>query len=238
LGDVGAVVAVTGTKREGAALRGLDVTVIAGGGAPERLAAELAAPAEGAAGIVSFGMAGALDPSLRLGAWVVGERVLGDFEAVCDADWAKALATRLPRARIGAVHAADRLIASPADKAELFRTGAIATDMESHLAAQAAAQAGVPFAILRCISDEARTRLPPAIAVAMKPGGGLALAAVLGSIIGQPGQLPALIRAAAGFNRAFQALKAGANAAGQRLAFDQCAAQGPSPRRRGGPLSD
>jgi adenosylhomocysteine nucleosidase len=215
---LGHVVAVVGLRREAAVLRGLDVVAVAGGGAPERLARELATAAEGAEGIISFGMAGALAPDLRLGDWVVGERV-GNHP--CDPRWSAALARRLPNSRIGPVHADGRLIGDSAEKANLNRTsGSLAADMESHVAAQVAAQIGLPLAILRCISDEAASALPPAIAVAMKPGGGLALGAVLGSILTRPGQLPGLIRTAAGFNQAYRALRAGAAAAGPRLAFD------------------
>lgn len=212
----GHVVAVVGLQREATVLRGLEVVTVAGGGDPERLRRELAEAARGADGIISFGMAGALDPALRLGDWVIGERV-GEF--ACDPRWIAALAQRLPQARIGPVHADGRLIADPAEKANLKRTsGVLAADMESHIAAEVAARFGLPFAMLRCISDEAAAALPPAIAVAMKPGGGLALGAVLGSIVGAPGQLPHLLRTVAGFNRAFRALRSGAEQAGPRLA--------------------
>jgi hopanoid-associated phosphorylase len=215
---LGHVVAVVGLRREAAVLRGLDVVTVAGGGDPERLARELAEAARGADGIISFGMAGALDPALRIGDWVIGTRVLGGFDAACDPAWSAALGQRLPQARRGAVHAENRLIGCPTEKARLFADGAVVADMESQVAARIAAELALPFAVLRCISDEADAALPPAIAVAMKPGGGLALGAVLRSISGNPGQLPALLRAAAGFNRAYAALTAGARQAGQRMA--------------------
>jgi hopanoid-associated phosphorylase len=216
---MGHVVAVVGLKREAAVLRGLDVVTVAGGGDPEKLRGDLALAAEGADGIISFGMAGALDPALRIGDWVLGERV-GDQG--CDPRWIAALRERLPQARVGPVHADGQLIAEAAEKLNLYGTsGCAAADMESHLAASAAAEAGLPFAILRCVSDEAGASLPPAVAVAMKPGGGVALGAVLGSILGNPQQLPRLIRTIGGFNRAFGALKSGAAAAGERLSFDE-----------------
>jgi hopanoid-associated phosphorylase len=214
---VGHVVAVVGLQREAAVLRGLDVQAIAGGGASERLTRDLAVAARHADGIISFGMAGALAPGLALGDWVIGSRV-GSVE--CDPRWIAALSGRLPEAHVGPVHADGRLIADPAEKANLNRTsGTLAADMESHIAARAAAAAGLPFAVLRCVSDEAAAALPPAIAVAMKPGGGLALGAVLASIARQPGQVPHLLRTVAGFNRAYAALGAGARRAGLRLAF-------------------
>jgi hopanoid-associated phosphorylase len=214
---MGHVVAVVGLQREAAVLRGLDIRTIAGGGAPERLARELATAARGADGIISFGMAGALAPDLALGDWVIGSTV-GERE--CAPVWIEALSRRLPEARIGPVHADGRLIADPAEKAKLHRaSGALAADMESHVVARVAAEAGLPFAVLRCISDEAAAALPPASAVAMKPGGGLALGAVLGSIARRPGQLPHLFRTVAGFNRAYAALGDGARRAGPRLGW-------------------
>lgn len=199
-------------------LQGLHVVAVAGGGDPVRLARELAAAAKGADGIISFGMAGALDPALRIGDWVIGSGVIGGFDAACDPAWAAALARRLPQARRGAVHAESRLIGYPAEKAQLFAGNAIAADMESQVAARVAVELALPLAVLRCISDEADAALPPAIAVAMKPGGGLALGAVLRSLVSEPGQVPALLRTVIGFNRAYQALRAGARQAGARLA--------------------
>jgi adenosylhomocysteine nucleosidase len=212
---VGHVVAVVGLKREAAVLRGLDVMTVAGGGDAERLRAELTRLASGANGVISFGMAGALDPALRIGDWVIGERV---DEVACDRAWIAALHARLPQARIGAVHADGRLIADPAEKLNLHRTsGCLAVDMESHIVAEVANSEGVPFAILRCVSDEAGAGLPPGIAVAMKPGGGLALGAVMRSLVTSPGQLTHLARTVAGFNRAYRALQIGARRTGPRL---------------------
>lgn len=214
---MGNVVAVVGLQREAAVLRGLDVVTLAGGGASERLATDLAELAKGANGIISFGMAGALAPDLALGDWVIGTRV-GAHE--CDPRWIEALSHRLPDARVGPIHADGKLIAEPAEKSNLHRaSGSLVADMESHVVARFAAEAALPFAVLRCVSDEAAATLPPAIAVAMKPGGGLALGAILGSIVRQPGQLPHLFRTVAGFHRAYDALGEGARRAGTRLAY-------------------
>ncbi len=216
---MGHVVAVVGLKREAAVLRGLDLVTLAGGGDAGRLARELAEAAVGADGIISFGMAGALAPDLRIGDWVVGERA-GELE--CDGRWVAALAGLLPGARIGPVHADVRLIGGSEQKLDLNRSsGCLAADMESHVAAAAARRAGVPFAVLRCVSDEAAATLPPAVAAAMRPGGGLAVGAVLRSLVVQPGQARSLGRTVRGFNNAYAALRIGARRVGQRLAFDQ-----------------
>ena len=217
MGDVKTVLAVTGTRREASVLHGLGVGVIAIGGTEAALDAALLEPDAPLAAIVSFGMGGALDPELRLGDWVIGTGVCGGASALCNAEWASDLSRRLPQTRLGSCYADGRLIGDSQEKQELFRKqGAIVVDMESHLVAKAAARLGIPFAILRCISDEAAADLPPAIAVAMRPDGGLALGAIIKSIVMDPAQLPELMRSTVRFNRVFASLKTGAG-----LAFSQ-----------------
>ena len=92
---MGDVIAVCGLNREGRLLRGAGVRVIAGGGDPVRLAETLAREAAGADGIISFGMAGALDPGLRIGDWVIGEGLSGAYTGACDGRWAAALGSCL-----------------------------------------------------------------------------------------------------------------------------------------------
>lgn len=205
---------VTGTRREAATIAGPGVVTLAGGGSRARLVAELERLVPQSCGVLSFGMAGALDPALALGDWVVATRVVGDWQGECDPVFGGSLARRLRTGRrlptSGILFASDRLIASAGDKAALHSdSGAIAADMESHLAGAAAAAHGVRFAVLRCISDEAGADLPPAIAVAMAPGGGLAGLRIAGSILRHPGQVPALLRTTARFKRAFDVLEAG-----------------------------
>jgi len=221
MGNVKPVIAVTGTRREGMVLARAGVEVIAGGGDSAKLARELAARAPTAAGLVSFGMAGAIDRALRLGDWVVGKRLIGPHPAECDRAWANALLERLPGARFGAVQANGQLLSDPYDKEQLsHKSAALVVDMESHIVAQAAQAAGVPFAILRCVSDTAGAVLPPAVEVMMKPDGDLDVGAVLGSLARRPGQFGHFVHTLAGFNRAYRSLIKGASQAGERLAFD------------------
>ncbi len=117
------------------------------------------------------------------------------------------LASQLPEATVGTILGADAIIASVAEKHNLFAsTGAIAVDMESHIAARVAARHGLPFAILRTISDSADQALPPAALVGMKPDGSVALGAVLASLARHPAQLPALIATGRSAGLAFAAL--------------------------------
>jgi adenosylhomocysteine nucleosidase len=214
---LGDVVAVTGTQREASVLRGLGVTALAIGGRAEALD-HLSLPVSG---IISFGMAGALSPDLRVGDWVIGGSLCGAVEAVCDPAWVAVLARQLPAARIGACYADGRLIGNSAEKQRLHQfTGAIIADMESHIVARTAARLGVPFAILRCISDEAARSLPPLIEVAMRPDGGLAMGRIAASLVRQPGQLLELSRTLRAFNAGFSAMKRSAASLLGRLAFD------------------
>ena len=212
---------VTGTRREGALAAGPGVMVLPGGGDGVRLAAELARLAPHACGIISFGTGGGLVPGLGLGDMVIGEALTGALARDCDPAWVQALAHALPQARIGTVFADGALLATAHDKASAARSGAIIADMESHLAGAAAAHCNLPFAILRCISDSSTVGLPPAVAVAMRSDGGLALGAVVASLLRQPGQVPALIRTATQFSRAFVMLKKKMATIEPRSAFDQ-----------------
>ncbi|PTS74141.1 phosphorylase, partial [Sphingomonas sp. HMWF008] len=120
-------------------------------------------------------------------------------------DW---LARHLPDAHRGCIIGADSIIVSAAEKAALYaKTGAIAVDMESHIAARVAERHNLPFAILRTISDTADHALPPAALVGMKPDGGVALGAVLASVARNPAQLPALIRTGRDAGAAFASLR-------------------------------
>jgi hypothetical protein len=67
---------------------------------------------------------------------------------------------------------------------------------------------GLPFAACRVIIDPP-IALPPAALVNLRPDGTPDVAAVLRSVIRQPGQLPALLRVAADARAAQLALRAG-----------------------------
>lgn len=227
----GHVVVATGVYREARCLRGLvGVVPVVGGGDPVALRRRIEAVAEGAAGIASFGMAGALVDGLAIGDWVVGDRLTGTTDAHCDSAWRDALAAALPGARIGGIYADGRMIASVAEKLTLGeRHGALAVDMESHVAAAVAHDRGLPFAIVRCISDDARHDMPPAISVAMRSDGEVDTAAILRSILRAPKQIGAVASTAIGFARAMRSLRGGAGRLG---AFNDPAGHLGSPDRR------
>ncbi len=202
------ILAVTGLKREAEIVGTQGVVAVAGGGDAASLAEKLDALHGDITGVISIGIGGALSPHLKVGDVVVGETAIGDAERWrCDADWRVRLAARLPSAHTGPVFGSDVILDSAEAKAALYeRSGALAVDMESQVAARFAAARGLPFAVLRVISDDARHILPPAALVAMKPDGGIALGRVLKSLLRHPLQVPALVRTARASNKAFAEL--------------------------------
>jgi len=189
-----------GLKREARVFDrpGRDVSVVIGGGVAATLERDLDARAELFPGLIlSCGIAGALARPLQPGDVVI------DGNAIV----AERLGQALPHAHRGAIVGSDAIAATAAEKRLLHeRTGAIAVDMESHVAARVAVRKGMLFAALRVISDRADDDLPPAALVGMRPDGGMTLGAVLASLAHDPRQLPALIRTGRQADQAFRSL--------------------------------
>jgi adenosylhomocysteine nucleosidase len=213
------ILVACGLKREARILRGPGVQVVAGGGDRARLEPALEAAAGRASAIISMGLCGALAERLEPGDWMVATRVVSaarQFES--DPSWTTGLTQRLPGARQGPVLGSEVMIADAAAKrASHAATGALAVDMESHVAAAVAARHGLPFAAARVVSDAARRSLPKAAQAGMAADGGMDIWAVLRALAADPGQLPALIRVGREAEAAFRALGRGRDLLGTRL---------------------
>lgn len=159
--------------------------------------------------LLSFGVCGALAPALRAGDLLIASEVIADGRVYpIDAHWTAQLAAALPAARLASITAGDSMIGSIAEKRALHAaTGAAAVDMESHSVAEAAARHGLPFAVVRAVSDTAGHTLPPAALAGLKPDGSPDIGAVLRALARDPSQLPALIRTARDAGAAFRALE-------------------------------
>jgi adenosylhomocysteine nucleosidase len=192
----GQVGVLTGLAMEARCLRGLDAVVACSSARAQQARAEaLRLVEEGVAGLVSFGLAGALDPALRPGDLVIAEAVIlpGGWRLEVDAGWRARLGAA-SGAHLGAVAGSDRLLATAAMKREVReRTGALAVDMESHVVAEAAAAAGLPFAVIRAIGDPAERALPLTALAFVNPQGRIRAGAVIG-ILARPLELAALLR--------------------------------------------
>ncbi len=164
-------------------------------------------------GVVSFGIAGALDPVLAPGDMLVGTAVLFDGRRLCATnDLSTTLLDRL-RARRGAVATglfagAEEAVLGVENKAALRRrTGAVAVDTESHVAAEWAARNGLPMSILRVVSDPAHRALPALAARAIKADGRIDLPRILFDLARSPRQIRAMAHAGRDSKAAFAALK-------------------------------
>lgn len=192
MGPVGIVTGLTAEAQIAAALSSL---VAVGGGT--HAGAEMAAERlvfRSARLLISFGVAGGLDPALAPGALVV-PRLLWDAGEVFAAD------PELLAALGGATHARAAggrdILAAASEKAALFaRSGAVAVDLESAAVARVAASHGLGFAVVRAVCDPAGRDLPPAALAALDQGGAIGMFRVAGSVLRRPSQIPALLRLA------------------------------------------
>jgi hopanoid-associated phosphorylase len=165
-------------------------------------------------GVISFGVAGGLDPALESGDVVVATEVVAGASR-----WQSGLALseelidgsglggrKVVRAGLAGV---EQVVVGQAGKASLHaETGASAVDMESHIAAAYAEEAGLPFAALRVISDPATRALPAIARSAIKPNGNIDLKKVLSGLARNPLTHRALVSTGIDFNRAQRSLRA------------------------------
>jgi adenosylhomocysteine nucleosidase len=215
------ILAAVGMTREARIVQGPMVRAVAGGGRADLLEQRLKAALEGVEAIISIGLGGALDPALAVGDIVIGSEVLRPRGRwVADRAWVRRLSARLPGARVAPIAGSNDMVLHTLDKAKLRgKGGAALVDMESHVAARMAEARGLPFAVVRVVSDTAGLSLPSAVAAGMKPDGGMDLWGVLGALARDPRQLPALMRTGRDADAAFKALQAARTALGPDLAF-------------------
>ena len=214
------VVAVTCLALEARIAQGLGVSVVCQPSL-ELLATLRMAVAHGASGVISFGIAGGLAPHLAAGDCIVASKVRhGKDVFATDSAWTRKILEAIPNAIHADVVGADTLMMDPSEKTRIHgQTGAMAVDMESHIAAKIAYEHRIPFAACRIIIDAAHRTLPPAAAVGLHKDGTPDIAAVFLSVLQKPRQLPDLIRTALDARVAWRALRLGRARLGAGLAF-------------------
>jgi adenosylhomocysteine nucleosidase len=208
------ILIVTGLVQEARIAAGPGMAVICSSSDPNQLRALLTTlDPTSIRGVISFGVAGGLDPSLKSGDIVVATEVMaGDTRWLAGLSLTEAqiASIALGRRRVvrGLLAGVEELVGASACKAALHsETGAAAVDMESHIAAAYAAEAGIPFAALRVISDPAHRALPVVARRAIKPNGDLDLVRIMGSVVRNPRSLRALVSTGIDFNRALRSLR-------------------------------
>lgn len=208
------VLAVTGLAKEARLASGPGVLAVGAGGNPARLRALLSERREpGCRAVLSFGIAGGLDPTLRPGDVIVASGIVSaERRYDADRDLADAILRALsgPEARAGSGSLAgvDAAVLTVAAKASLrHETGCAAVDMESHVAAAFAEQHGLPFAALRIVCDPATRAIPAFAALALKPNGEPDVWAVLRAVARDLSQVRPLVHLARDSGTAFASLK-------------------------------
>jgi hopanoid-associated phosphorylase len=208
------VLAVTGLAREARLAEGPGVITIRAGGDTARLRAMLGAHiVPNCRAVISVGIAGGLDPDLVPGDVIVATGIATpDRRHSASLDVARRLAAQLSahpkRVVLADLAGVDAAVMCPIAKRDLRRaTGAIAVDMESHIAADFAARYGLPFAAVRVICDPAHRALPALIATALHPNGEVNFSSLLGGLMRRPLQLVAMTRLARDAAEGFRALR-------------------------------
>lgn len=160
-----------------------------GQGRENALRAVATARAAGATALVSWGLAGALVDDLRAGTILMPTRVLepAGQRYVADPHWCDAIAAALGpdmESDRRDVIAVSQVLCSVQDKQSAAAgSGAVAADMESGAIAHAAAQAGIPFIVIRVVVDEAADALPEDVAAWVDERGRTRIGPLLSTVL-------------------------------------------------------
>lgn len=208
------VLIVTGLKQEARIAAGPGLTVICSSSNPVQLREMMTSfDPKSIRGIVSFGVAGGLNPVLRSGDIVIASQIVTakrrwSTEAALTENLVALPAKRGRQIIAGILAGAEQVVTGQIGKAALrATTGADAVDMESHIAARYAEFNGLPFAAVRVISDPAHRALPELTMNAIKPNGNVDMWKVMRGIARNPKTIPHLISTGRDFNRALRSLK-------------------------------
>jgi adenosylhomocysteine nucleosidase len=183
-------------------------------GASPRRAAEAARRllAQGCTALLSFGIAGGLDPTVGPGTVIVADAVWGpDSHRIETTPMWRAHVTAMlkddPGVCTAAIAGSGQALTTTEAKAALRQaTGAAAVDMESFGVAEVAAQAGVPFLALRAIADPASRTIPGWLLEGIADDGSIRAEKVARGLFLKPWTVWALIGLARENGRALRSL--------------------------------
>jgi adenosylhomocysteine nucleosidase len=167
----------------------------------------------GVSALMTFGMAGGLDPALEAGSVVLPcELIAADgTRFVASRSWRERVAAAVSPLRAvteGNLLTSARAIDTPTEKTAAFRaTGAAAVDMESAAVAAIACNHNLPFIAVRVIVDTAADKLPRAVVNASRAGK-VHIGRLIAGLVVAPGEIAALIRLAQRYRIAMRSLRA------------------------------
>jgi hopanoid-associated phosphorylase len=217
------VIVVVGLAFEARIAAGPGMRVICSGDGHNLAATLTHAVAQGCGGLISFGVAGGLDPQLRPGTCIIGSEVITERgRMTTDRQWSQRLLQALPNPVHGALVGVGAPVADAHSKRALhLKTGAVAVDMESHIVADVAATHGLPMAAIRVITDPAKRAIPNVALAAMRPNGTVDVLAVMRSLMQKPRDLVALLQTALDARAARATLREGRRLLGPRLGMPE-----------------
>lgn len=204
-------------KRHGAApatLRDGTLLVVSGIGPVAAAEGARRLVLSGVRALLSWGVAGGLDPKLVPGTLVLPEAVISPEGRVFPTahEWRERVRAALASHAVcgGRLLTCREPLGSTEAKARAFHeTAAVAVDMESSAVAEVAASQRLFFLAVRAIVDTATDAVPRAALMAASPGSGsLRVGRLLAAIAAAPSELPALVRLAGRYRAARRALSA------------------------------
>jgi len=160
--------------------------------------------------LLVIGVAGALTPELGVGDVIVARQVLqpdGEPREPSPELLARAVKAGVPA---GTVLTASRLATTPREKTRLAAQPGVdapaVVDLESAFYARAAEAAGVPWLVLRAVSDTATESLPAYLERCRDEGGAVRRGRVVVHALVRPWTIPALLRLGRRVNRCSESL--------------------------------
>jgi len=164
---------------------------------------------QGATRLISFGIAGGLEPGLPVGTMIIGAQVVSnDGSWLCDSKWIGDLIQKFPTAHCGAVWGSETIVASAREKHILYeKSRCLAVDMESQCAAQIAAEAKIPLAVIRVVCDSAEMSVPPVVMAAIAEDGRIDILKALWHLARHPLEVLDLFGVMGGTGNALGVLK-------------------------------
>lgn len=194
---------------------------LSGMGAQAARAAAEGLRQHGAAALVSFGVAGALDSDLKPGDLILPDVIHVGEQLPVTTAWRNRLQQMLP-VDITAVNGilANSAVPLTGEKAKrdlAQATGACAVDMESGAIAEVAAVAGIPFIAVRAIIDPLQFSPPQALLSAVYPDGGVNSMRLLALLLKRSVHVNTLLQMGAGMRAARKTLSRVIQSAGAGL---------------------
>lgn len=162
--------------------------------------------------LISWGVAGALDPTLESGDLIIANSIIsGNKNNQATAKWQKELLAfftgRVQKALNADIYSSSEICSTIEDKKILFgKTNAIAVDMESAAITETAINNNLDFAVIRSIADKADMAIPEAVLKYTDNQGNPDILKFIGSCLSKPGQIKELLTLAKCYKKALNTL--------------------------------